>query len=100
MDATFLQAVQRGSFLKLARTARLPIVILDLKASEDTLRSRIHDRLKQKNDASEATREVLQNQIRNQEPLTPDEEGFTVCIDTEKPVDVERLASKILRLSP
>lgn len=96
VDATFLRTMQRTRFFRLARTAGLPILIVDLHASESTLITRIEAR---KDDASEATLEVLQHQIHSHEPLTEEEEKFAIRVDTDKPVDIERLASRIRRLS-
>lgn len=96
VDATFLQASQRMSFIRLARTARLPLVILDVHASDTTLRARISERARQQNDPSEATLEVLDHQIRAQEPLTPDEVALAIRIDSESSLDIQRVAAKIL----
>ena len=96
VDATFLHAAQRMSFIRLARTAQLPLVILDLQASESTLRSRISERARRQNDPSEATLEVLDHQIRTREPLTQDEVTLAIRIDSDSPLDIQRLASRIL----
>jgi hypothetical protein len=96
VDATFLQASQRMSFIRLARTARLPLVILDVQASDTTLRARISERARQQNDPSEATLEVLDHQIRAQEPLTSDEVALAIRIDSESSLDIQRVAAKIL----
>ena len=96
VDATFLHAAQRMSFIRLARTAQLPLVILDVQALDTTLRTRISERTRRRNDPSEATLEVLDHQIRTQEPLTHDELSLAIRIDSDSPVDIQRLASRIL----
>ena len=96
VDATFLHAAQRMSFIRLARTARLPLVILDVQASDTTLRARISERARQQNDPSEATLDVLDHQLRTQEPLAPDEVALAIRIDSESSSDIQRVAAKIL----
>jgi predicted kinase len=84
------------SFIRLARTARLPLVILDVQASDTTLRARISERARQQNDPSEATLDVLDHQLRTQEPLAPDEVALAIRIDSESSLDIQRVAAKIL----
>jgi len=66
VDATFLHAAQRLKFLELADATALPCVIVDCVAPEAVLRERI---VKRKNDPSEANLQVLEQQIRHQQPI-------------------------------
>lgn len=95
VDATFLKATQRDQFQQLAQTLGIPYVILDLQASEDTLRSRIMKRAEQAKDASEATLEVLQYQIKTDDAITASEARVTIQIDTEKKLDMDGLVQQI-----
>ena len=54
----------------------------------DVLRQRIMAR---KNDISDADLSVLENQISHWQPLAEHEKLKSICIDTEKPLDIESL---------
>jgi len=98
VDATFLKQSHRQQFKGLAMSLKVPFVILDIQASEAILRSRITKRAEYDKDASEATLDVLEQQLKSQEPLTEDEEANTIQIDTENPLDLEQLAQQIKKL--
>jgi aminoglycoside phosphotransferase family enzyme/predicted kinase len=98
VDATFLKKSHREQFQQLAQSLDVPYVILDLQASEDTLRSRIIKRAGQAKDASEATLEVLAHQLKTDEAISASEAGYTIQIDTEKKLDMEGLVQKFKRL--
>jgi hypothetical protein len=70
VDATFLGAAQRLKFLELAGTTALPCVIVDCVAPAAVLRERI---VKRANDPSEANLQVLEQQIRSQQPISSTE---------------------------
>ena len=70
VDATFLRAAQRLKFLELAGARPLPCVIVDCVAPEAVLRERIVNRA---NDPSEANLQVLEQQIRTQQPISATE---------------------------
>ena len=99
VDATFLKQSHRQQFKELAESLKVPFVILDIQASEDILRSRITKRAEYDKDASEATLAVLEQQLKSQEPITEDEEFYTIQIDTEKSLDLEKLAQQIKKLT-
>ncbi|MBE0437536.1 MAG: AAA family ATPase, partial [Methylomicrobium sp.] len=70
VDATFLKQTQRADFIALAEKTDASLVILDFKASRQTLIERIESRQQQHSDPSEATPDILQRQIDSDEPLT------------------------------
>jgi aminoglycoside phosphotransferase family enzyme/predicted kinase len=78
VDATFLKHSDRARFRRLAETEGAEFRILDFQADEATLQQRITQRRLTRNDASDATLEVLATQLRTQEPLTADELKVTV----------------------
>jgi predicted kinase len=80
IDAAFLKLWQRELFKQTARERNVRFVILDFCASEQELTRRIQRR---KNDASEATVEVLRQQLNSAEPLSKDERAYTLAIATE-----------------
>jgi len=99
VDATFLKQSHRQHFKELAESLKVPFVILDIQASEDVLRTRITKRAEYDKDASEATLAVLEQQLKYQEPITEDEEFYTIKIDTENPLDLKQLAQHIKKLA-
>ncbi|MDD5754362.1 MAG: AAA family ATPase [Methylococcales bacterium] len=72
-DATFLKIEQRDLFQKLANKMQVKFLILDFQVAEEELNRRIFQRQQLGNDVSEATLDVLQQQLKNAQPLTSDE---------------------------
>ena len=70
VDATFLKYSDRQRFHGLANLEGADFRILDFQLDEATLKKRITHRQMTSSDASDATLEVLSNQLQNQEPLT------------------------------
>lgn len=83
VDATFIAADLREQFRKLASDCGVPFLIIDFKASEQELYKRIERRRQLKNDASEANFDVLERQLASAQPLSADELGCTITVDTE-----------------
>jgi predicted kinase len=69
VDGTFLGREQRDLFRELAATLGVPFHVLPFTAGPATLRQRIQERQARGGDASEATLEVLDRQLRSIEPL-------------------------------
>jgi predicted kinase len=90
IDATFLKRWQRGLFRDLATELGVAFVIVDFVASDSTLRGRIAQRAVNGSDASDADLAVLDHQLRNREPLTPQEQTFVVTYDAEAPLERAR----------
>ena len=99
VDATFLKQSHRDQFRNLAQTLEVPFVILDIQASEPVLRSRITERVHDDKDASEATVAILEQQIKSKEPITNSEMVYTIQIDTEKPLEIDKLVQQIKSLT-
>lgn len=73
VDAAFLGRAERVSFRALAHEAGAAFSILAPRATPDQLRERIQARQTLGRDASEATLDVLAQQMKALEPLAPDE---------------------------
>lgn len=73
VDATFLKRANRAAFARLATELGVPFAILAPKASPAELRERILARQALGHDASEATLQVLEQQMQVLEPLAPHE---------------------------
>ncbi len=89
VDATFLRRRQRASFRALAQELGLPFLILDCRADGNELRRRVARRAAKGLDASEATLEVLVQQMSTAEPLGPDEAPCVLTMDArpDDPMD-------------
>jgi hypothetical protein len=98
VDAGFLLRGQRDGFRALARARGLPCLILDCRATKETLRRRIALRAEQGRDASEATSEVLAHQWASAEALTAEELAVTVAVDLAQldgPEIVRRVVDRV-----
>ena len=73
VDAAFLKRIERSSFRDLAREVGAAFSILAPQATLAQLRERIAARRAQGRDASEATLDVLAQQLQTLEPLAGDE---------------------------
>lgn len=98
VDATFLKQTQRSDFIALAEKTDASLLILDFKASQQTLIERIESRQQQRNDPSEATPSILQLQIGSDEPLTELEHNLSITVDTENESAFENLIAQIKTL--
>jgi hypothetical protein len=76
VDATFLRRADRDAFRALAQEMGVPFNILAPQATPEQLRDRIVARQALGRDASEATLEVLEQQLHALEPLRADERAF------------------------
>jgi len=77
VDATFLKEAQRRQMLELESAAPFARIIVDCDAPEAVLRKRISDR---ENDPSEANLQVLEQQIRNHEPISAAEARLATIV--------------------
>ena len=84
VDATFLEKKRRDRFRELARENNAPFLIMDFEAGEAVLRDRLRGRSRKGKDASDADIVVLEQQMKEYQPLTAEEREFALLIDTEK----------------
>lgn len=87
VDASFLKRWQRELFRALAREMGAPFAILDLRTDAATLRTRVASRERTQQDASEATVEVLEAQMKSREPLAAEELASVIAVDGERATD-------------
>ncbi len=80
VDAAFLERPQRDLFKQPALSCRVPLLILDFRVPEMTLRKRVSERAIRGSDPSEATLAVLERQIRDSRPLSREESPSTIAI--------------------
>lgn len=87
VDATFLKAQQRIAFKQLADDCGAAFFIIDFQASEQALYQRVSLRQQQGDDASEATADVLRQQMLSAQPLSVSEQHDVITVDTERDND-------------
>ena len=85
IDAACLKLAERRRFRTLAANCRATIVLVLCEAADDTRRIRLRDRAAAATDASEATVEVMECQLRWQEPFDADDQAIATVIDTSVP---------------
>jgi len=98
VDATFIAAALREQFRTLADECGVPFRIIDFKASEQELYRRIERRRQLKNDVSEATSDVLKQQLASAQPLSVDELNYTITVDTEAGNALDQLCDAVNRI--
>lgn len=86
VDASFLRHTQRQPFRQLAGALGVPCLILDVRASEATMRARILARQQSGLDPSDAGVAVLERQLRDHDAFTEEEMAQLVVLDTESGV--------------
>ena len=97
VDATFLKKAQRQSFKHMAAVKRVPFIITDVTASEETLRERVKKREQKVIDASEATISVLEQQLLHQEPIAQDEQPDIFQVNNDPAFNPSYLEEEILK---
>jgi len=101
IDASFLQATKRERFRALANRSGAACVIVSCEADPMTLSRQVTERAARGGDPSDATLAVLETQLREIEPFTPDEQASVIVVDTRTPNAVQRVSREIhARLSP
>lgn len=86
IDATFIRRNDRERICQLACEHQVPLIILDFPLAEDRLRQRLRQRTGDPAAVSEATEEVLDYQLQQQEPLSAEEQKISMTITPETEV--------------
>lgn len=97
VDAAFLRRGERDRFQALARSLGLPFGVLHCHCDPALMRSRIETRQARGDDASEATPEVLQSQLKGPGGPEADELPWVLSVDTTEPLspaDITTLARR------
>jgi hypothetical protein len=95
VDASFLERSRREAMRELAARHGARFRIVRCVAPAATLRQRVRERAAAHLDASDATTDVLEQQLANDLTISPGEAGFTLTVDTSNPVDLAELAAAI-----
>jgi len=99
VDAAFLQRDQRSPFAALATELGVPFTLLQCSAPLEVLRARVHERAARGQDASQADVKVLELLRTRIEPLTGDEAGRAIVLDTSGGPVVPELAREWDRMA-
>jgi len=91
IDATYLKAAQRSMVQALSNSTGLPYHIADIQCPLALSRQEIIARAERGDDASEATLEVLEQQIKERQPLDSHEQGHAIKVYIEKPLSADVL---------
>ena len=97
VDAAFLQQWQRKRFQDLSVQLGVAFRILDLKVDEAELYHRVELRQQRGTDASEATSQVLQQQLDSAEPFAADELARVSVLDASSDRGWSRQMKEITR---
>ncbi|QDV50714.1 bifunctional aminoglycoside phosphotransferase/ATP-binding protein [Gimesia fumaroli] len=98
VDATTLKAWQRNLFRELAMRLNVPFLLLSFTADQNVLESRIAAREKAGGDPSDATTEVLEQQLKGLEPLSEVEQTEAVAIPAEQEWTTDLLVQLVNRV--
>lgn len=95
VDATFLRQAHRQPFQALAKELNIPFVILQFNVKEQLLHQWIKKRTQTGTDASDATIEVLQQQLTTVEPPSENEADHLICINSGDGNAAEKLIAAV-----
>lgn len=97
VDATFLQQTQRALFQKLARELEVPFTIVSCAISQERAQAYIAQRIQENKDASDATIEVLSQQLVTQQPLSLTEVQDAVIVDRDTTTDISLVYKLVMQ---
>lgn len=95
VDAANLKQQQRQLFIDLANSLHIPFLIINYRASIDTLRQRIKQRALENDNVSDATLAVLDHQLETYEQFTITEQSSVINVDTEPAIKIDYIVGKI-----
>ena len=72
-----------------------PDLILAFEVEEEILRQRVEQRTRTNEDVSDATVSVLEEQLENHEPISEEEQAYTIVIDTSGKIDFDTIVEQV-----
>ena len=100
LDATFLKRTQREAAAKVAEATGAPFLILDCNAPRAVIESWLAQRQADKNDPSDATLAVIDEQEANRDPLTAEELLLSKRVETNESGTLDALVAHIRQRLP
>lgn len=98
IDAAFLKKDSRQIALEWGLKKQAACVMVSCQAPHELIRERIEQRGLHGQDPSDATWEVVKQQIQEQEPFTDEEQAFSVSVDLSQPLNWSELEEQIRAL--
>ena len=95
LDATFLDQENRDMMRKLAKSCRVPYIILDIQAPTDIMRERIGQRSMDNENTSDAGIEILEHQLANQQTLSAEEQPYRLTIYNDHSIDIDDVVNAV-----
>jgi len=95
IDAANLKKRARQIFVELAKSLGISYLILYFRADEKVLRERVVERAQAGEDVSDATLQVLEQQIENLEAIDDQEQNYSLQVDSQAAVDIQALIKQI-----
>ena len=100
LDATFLKRAQRDAAAKVAEATGAPFLILDCNAPQAVITSWLAQRQADKNDPSDATLTIIEEQQAQREPLTAEELLLSKRVETNQSGTLDALVAQIRQRLP
>lgn len=100
LDATFLKHEQRNAAAKVAEATGAPFLILDCNAPQAVIASWLAQRQADKNDPSDATLTVIEEQQATRDPLTAEELLLSKRVETNESGTLDALVAHIRQRLP
>jgi len=97
LDATYLKQAQRQAAAQVAESQGVPLVILDCQAPDALIAEWLAERQAQGDDPSEATLDVVRAQHASREPLSAEEQGHSLRIETQHSASFDAVIEAIRR---
>lgn len=94
LDATYLDISYRNAIKDACLKNNLSLHIVHCHADIETLEKWIRER---KNDISDATIEVLHQQVAQHSPISEEEKKYTINVSTSQRIDTNTITQRILR---
>ena len=100
LDATFLKREQRDAAAKIAEATGAPFLILDCNAPQAVIASWLAQRQADKNDPSDATLSIIEEQQASRDPLTAEEQLLSKRVETNESGTLDALVAHIRQHLP
>lgn len=95
LDAAYLKQTERTKAKLVAEEVGVPFLIIECEASLEVIKENLLMRTQKGNDPSDATLEVVKNQLQWREPITDDEQFITVKVEAAKEESIHTLIGYI-----
>jgi aminoglycoside phosphotransferase family enzyme/predicted kinase len=96
IDATFLQKKWRKKFARLAKENNIPYHILSCQADNEVIQQRINQRSHERDNVSDATIDVMRQQLKHLDPIDRHENQFVIKLDTTGTINIDSLEEKLV----